>query len=755
MSGEAFMARNGSAALLVLSSMLALPAGATSTPALCPVIPLPNQVMAAEGAFAIRAATVVRINPGDSAASAAAHYLIDQLARSGGLKLALRSGATPDGAITFETRPGLAAEAYRLQISPRRALITASTAAGLFYGAVTLWQLASAGSGAVDIPAQDIHDAPLYAWRGLMLDSSRHFQSPMFVRGMIDWMAWHKLNVLHWHLTDDQGWRLQIRRYPRLTDIGAWRTEAGTSTRYGGFYTQDDVRAIVAYARTRHVLIVPEIDMPGHAQAAIAAYPMYGAHVGPAPPVSSNWGVHEYLFNLEPATFRFLDDVLDEVIALFPSPYIHIGGDEAVKSQWKASAAVQARARALGISDPSRLQAYFTQRIARHLARRGRRMVGWDEVLEPGLREDAVVMSWRGTRGAHTAAIAGNDTVLTPWPTLYFDNQQSALGIEPPGRMQVVSLKDVYSFEPRDRTLTPAERRHVLGVQANLWSEHIRTEARMQWMALPRAAAVAELGWTRPQARHWEQFLQRLAPELARYRVFGFQAADSVFAVDAQVSAQSPTLTMTLSNQGGFGDIRFTTDGSDPSVHSPLYQSPLQLTPGGELRAATFVAGQPASTVLRRRLDAASLAHRTSRELDLCTQGVALLLESAALAPGEGAIFALDIMNPCWIERGVALAHGAKLTAAVAPLPFNFEVGAEKDKIKVGDARTALGELEVRLDGCEGAPVASIPLPSGAGERVLPPVDLPARAGRHDLCLRFARPAVDPIWALDWVEIAP
>ena len=248
-----------------------------------------------------------------------------------------------------------------------------------------------------------------------MLDSVRHFQSPAFIESMIDWMAWHKLNVLHWHLTDDQGWRLEIRRYPRLTEIGAWRIPAivpgsvpdapiGAMMRaiepYGGFYTQAQVREIVAYAATRHVLIVPEIDVPGHAQAAIAAYPELGAADRPLA-VSARWGVHTHLFNVEPATFEFLDNVLSEVIALFPGPYVHLGGDEAVKDEWNASAAVQARARALGIGDSEALQDYFTQRLARYLAAHGRRLIGWDEILRPGLAQDAIVMSWHGVSGAH------------------------------------------------------------------------------------------------------------------------------------------------------------------------------------------------------------------------------------------------------------------------------------------------------------------------------------------------------------------
>jgi hexosaminidase len=728
-----------------------------------PVVPLPVGILSREGEFQLGPQTLVRVPQGDTEAENAAQYFVDLLARSRALELTVRrDGAAAPRAITFERKPGLGSEEYGLTVSPSGVRITATTGAGLFYGAVTLWQLVPAGQGAIAIPAQTIQDAPAYAWRGLMLDSARHFQSAAFVKSMIDWMALHKLNVLHWHLTDDQGWRIEIRKYPRLTEIGAWREPATAGAqkapRYGGYYTQAEVRDIVKHAASRHVQVIPEIEMPGHAQAPIAAYPALGSLSGPAPPVSAKWGVHTYLFNLDPATFTFLEDVLAEVIALFPSPYIHVGGDEAVKDQWKASPAVQARAKALGIADEEALQTWFTQEIGRFLVSKGRRLVGWDEILRPGLSSDAIVMSWRGTEGARQAAIAGNDTVLSPWPTLYFDNQQSALASEPPGRMRVISLEDVYRFELRDPALSDAQQKHIMGVQANLWTEHIRTEDRLEWMALPRAAAVAEVGWTARERRHWPEFVQRLPRMFEHYRALGLHYADSVFAIDARVSSEPSGVHATLANQGGIGKIRYTTDGRDPTSASPAYSSPLQLPMGTELRAATFVDEKPVSGTWRRKLDASTLARRGSRELDLCSDGVSLLLEPNGVGPGERPILALDIMNPCWIYRDVDLTNGARLTAAVVQLPFNFEIGADAQKIRVGDARTVEGELEVRIDGCEGDPVAVQPVtevPANEWTRTLSPVTLPAKPGRHDLCVRFARPRLDPMWALDWLEIRP
>lgn len=755
--------RRAAARAAALALSLALPASGRSG-----VIPLPNEVVLEPGSFRVDATTTVRVPRGDRDADNAARYLVELWTRTNGLTLPVSTsaagiGTPPADTIVFRHEPGFGPEAYGLKIAPQRITVSASSAAGLFYGAVTLWQLLPPGS-AGQIPAQTIRDAPAYAWRGLMLDSARHFQSPAFIRSMIDWMAWHKLNVLHWHLTDDQGWRLEIRKYPRLTSVGASRVDPD-GTRYGGFYTQNEVRDIVRFAATRHVQIVPEIDMPGHATAAIAAYPFLGAAVDGVPAVSASWGVLPHLFNLEPPTFGFLEDVLAEVIEIFPSPTVHIGGDEAVKDEWNASPAVQARARQLGIRDAEALQTYFMQRMGRYLAVHGRRIIGWDEILRPGLEKGAIVMSWHGVSGAHAAAVAGNDAILAPWPTLYFDNRQSALPTEPPGRLKVVSLEDVYRFEPRDATLSDIQRRHVLGIQANLWTEHMQTEERVDWMALPRAAAVAEVGWSAPQRRRWPDFLERLVPMFARYRALGLNYADSVFAPAAQISPNGGSYTLTLSNQArgdgaALGDIRFTLDGSEPSALSTRYDAPLTVPAGTEVRAAAFLGTEQASRTWARRLDAQTALRRDSHDLESCSDGIGLLLEpagrGAAGARAANPPLAVDIMNPCWIDRGVDLSDGPRILAAVVPLPFNYELGTDTAKIRVGDARTAEGELEIHVDGCDTPALALMPLApaaSGRGVATLPAQRLPRLPGRHDLCLRFARPRLDPLWAIDWLEV--
>jgi hexosaminidase len=512
------------------------------------------------------------------------------------------------------------------------------------------------------------------------------------------------------------------------------------------------------------VQVVPEIDMPGHATAAIAAYPFLGAAASPAPVVSARWGVHTHLFNLEPRTFSFLENVLAEVIELFPARTIHIGGDEVVTTEWDASPEAQAVARDLAIGDGKALQAYFIGQIGGYLASHGRRIIGWDEILRPGLDKSAIVMSWHGVSGARTAAQAGNDAILAPWPTLYFDNRQSMLPTEPTGRLKVVSLADVYGFEPYDAALTASERVHVLGIQANLWTEHMRTAARIEWMALPRAAALAEVAWSGSDQRSFADFLERLVPMFARYRAFGLDYADSVFAPAADIVQGANGFTVSLSTQAqgaaaGVDEIRYTVDGRDPAIQSSRYESPLTLPLGTQVRAASFVDGERASRIWTKQLDAETLRRRDSHDLKLCSDAIGLLLEPIdpqSLGGASRAPIAVDIMNPCWIERGVDLSAGPRVIAAVVPLPFNYEIGADAAKIRVGDARTPEGELEIHVDGCETPAVALLPLAQAARTThatVLAEQRLPRVAGRHDLCMRFARPRLDPLWALDWVEI--
>ena len=745
------------------------PAGAGADP---PTIPRPNVVASLPGAFRLQPSTrIIVTDAGD--AGWIGTWLAGQLERTASIRLRPGDGntASTSGVIRFELGglpEGASREAYRLSVSPEGIFVAANDSAGLFYGAVSVWQLATANAGAT-IPAMSIDDAPRFAWRGLMLDVARHYVSPQFIKQMIDWMALHKLNVLHWHLTDDQGWRLEIDAYPRLTDVGAWRTPAGPAAlddidpqtekprQYGAFYTKEEVRDIVAYAAQRHVTIVPEIEMPGHAQAAIAAYPEFGVD-DVQPDVSSDWGIHNYLFNVEESTFEALEVILAEVLELFPGQYIHVGGDEAVKERWIASDRVQQRMRELGVGNETELQSYFVKRIEAFLRAHGRRLIGWDEILEGGIAPEATVMSWRGIDGAIEAAHLGHDAVLSPWPVLYFDHRQSGLASEPPGRGTVVSLEDVYRFEPMPQPLADAGEQHVLGLQANLWSEHIRTEERLLHMAFPRAAAVAEIGWSQPGRLDWTHFVHRLATQFDRYRSLGIPFATSAFDVQLTARGGQPAgVAVELSNQSGIGDIRYTTDGTDVTAESVRYAKSLQLSAETELRAATFLGVRQMSSEIRSHVGRAA-RHRASQELKLCSEHLVLSLEDDAPIGGDRSVFLIDVMNPCWIWEEADLSAVTQIKVAVGQVPFNFQIGSDRDKIRLAEPTTAAGELEMRAGGCEGDLVAVVPLQDAAGNNAVTVLATELSGGpanTTDLCFRFTAAELDPMWAIDWIELLP
>jgi hexosaminidase len=412
--------------------------------------------------------------------------------------------------------------------------------AGIFYGMQSLRQLlppAIFREALVDgvswtIPAVSIEDYPRFTWRGAHLDVCRHFMPKEFVKKYIDLLALHKINSFHWHLTEDQGWRIQIRKYPRLTEVAAWRNETLVGRyendprkrvfdgqRHGGYYTQDDIREIVAYARARFINVVPEIEMPGHAQAAIAAYPELG-NTGARLAVMTIWGVSENILNPEERTIAFMQDVLSEVLELFPGPFIHIGGDEAVKIQWKTSPRAQARMRELGLRDEEELQSWFIHRMDEFLTARGRRLVGWDEILEGGLAPNATVMSWRGISGGVTAARAGHDVVMAPGSHTYFDHYQSENRAgEPLAIGGFTPIEKVYAFDPMPDSLEPQFRRHILGAQAQVWTEYIKTPKQVEYMAFPRMSALAEALWTPVERKDYADFSGRILPHLERLRI--------------------------------------------------------------------------------------------------------------------------------------------------------------------------------------------------------------------------------------------
>ena len=749
----------------------ACPAGLHAAPAL---VPFPADITPRAGAFTLKTGVALCAPDGDIEARGVAVQLRAMLKRAhpaGGPALRIADHRHPcpaEGAIVFErTKPEASPEAYDVTVDDRRVTITAATRQGLFYGAVTMWQLALQTHPDV-LPGMHIHDAPRYGWRGLMIDSVRHFQSVGDLKRLIDAMAMLKLNRLHWHLTDDQGWRLEIKAYPRLTAIGAWRSPKGADApghgRYGGDYTQAQVRDLVAYAQARNITIVPEIELPGHATAALTAYPEYGM-TGQAPASGmSDWGVYSNLYTPDDKTFAFLDTVLDEVMDLFPSPYIHIGGDEAIKNQWQESPAVQARLKALGLKDEDALQSWFVARIGRHLAARGRHMIGWDEILDGGVAPDAVVMSWRGLAGARDAARQGHDTILSPQPDLYLDSRQSLSGREPPGRSELATLRTVYDFNSEPTDIPSDERHHVLGVQANAWTEHMRTFDRFQAMAFPRLLALAEVGWDAPQARDWTRFSTNLPMALRQLERQGMTYDPVPFEPDMVLSRNNGTLTAALSSPLGIGDIHYTLDGSIPSVRSPIYAGPLPLAAPARIRARTFVGDQPLGDAQSFDASPARLDTRTSSQLMPCGGSVPLRLEAAGAAAGKRPVFMISIYKPCWVWPAVDLSQGRLIKARIGKAPFNFQLAGGRRIVAFDRPTTSpYGELVVRLRSgadalCQGETLAVIPISKAVdGKPGLADAAgrIPARTGVHDLCLTFNRPSVSPLWAINEISLTP
>jgi hexosaminidase len=747
--------------LLVACSGHALPASGELAEAVA-LIPAPASLVPAEGSFRFDRTTSVRAE-GDISQRVAASF-VSMVERTSGARPALAAADGPDG-IAFAIDPAVspdAPEGYVLEVAPDGIRVAASDERGLFYGAVTLWQLlSSAEDGAVRIPALRIEDAPRFAWRGFMLDSARHFQSVEQIKTLLDAMAAHKLNTFHWHLTDDQGWRIEIRRYPKLAEVGGCRAPAGEAGRnadgtpklYCGYYTQDQIREVVRYAAQRHITVVPEIDVPGHAQAAVAAYPEHGVVDGPTEP-SHDWGVNPYLFSPQESTLEFLEHVLAEVIELFPGPYVHVGGDEAVKYQWQASPAVQARIRELGLQNEEQMQSYMLRRLERFLASHERKLVGWDEIIEGGLPPQATVMSWRGIEGGIEAATHGHDVVMAPGHTLYLDFLQTDLPGEPPGRPKFTPMQKIYAFDPVPAELDPAQRKHVLGVQANMWTEHTRTIGRLQHNVFPRMAALAEIAWTPQERKSYEDFLRRLPAQLQRYRALGIAYGQTALSVamkrrDDRIAGR---VDVELSNPLGYPEIRYTTDGSTPDARSARYDRPLTLPVPTTLKAMSFLGGKPlADAASQWTFDAASLLTRTDKTLAQCPDSGRLVLRLEDDNPSEGPreSFDVSIFSPCWLWQDAQLEGIASVKVRAGRIPYNFGLLREEEAQRRFRAPVAAhGEFELRA-GCEGPVLASAPLPAQPGPDGFVELEAPlgsAPAGRTDLCLTFSGDTRPEMW---------
>ena len=581
------------------------------------VIPMPNSLTAASGSYVLPDETAVSL-PEEENAQKVFHYLEDALRNTPVTLKAVPQGT--EASIRLITDSTLANEAYRLEADPEGVRITSNASgAGWFYGVQTLLQLlppdiydtTQTFAGALEIPAVHIEDAPRFPHRGAMMDVGRNFLPKEEVLKFIDLMASYKMNVFHFHLTDDQGWRIEIKKYPRLTEVGSHRprTQIGHSDYYyprrydnkeqRGYYTQDEIREIVRYAADRFITVVPEIEMPGHASAALASYPELSCGLGKTYVVRDYFDVFDEVYCPKENTFRFLEDVLTEVMDLFPSHYIHIGGDECPKKAWKKCAHCQALMKREGLPDEEALQSWFIHRIEQFVNSRGRDIIGWDEILQGGLAPNATVMSWRGEEGGIEAARQKHRVIMTPGVRCYFDFYQSVPEEEPMAMRGFLPLDTVYAYDPLPAALTPEEQAYIIGTQANIWGEYIQTPEHFEYMAFPRLLAMAEVQWTQPEQKDFKDFARRLDKEFRRLDLRGVNACRNFYEVDASGAWKKTDgiYEVDLHTFCPDAEIRYALNDSVVTATSPLYESPIALTEDAVVYAAAYRDGKPLGQV--------------------------------------------------------------------------------------------------------------------------------------------------------------
>lgn len=572
------------------------------------LVPVPVEVKTGEGTCLLGPGTI--LSCADTSILPESRYLADRLKAEYQLGLVLNGksdSASPVTIIELSVDSTVTKhEGYKLEITRGKVILKGADASGVFYGIQTLFELLPVTGGNLSLPVVSILDYPRFSWRGLHLDVCRHFYGVDYIKRYIDLMARHKLNVFHWHLTEDQGWRIEIKKYPKLTEVGAWRADRedqpwndrtplkpGEKPTYGGFYTQDQVREVVAYARKLHVTIVPEIEMPAHAMAALAAYPELSCD-GKDVPVAPGgvWPITRIYCAGNEKTFQMLEDVLLEVMDLFPSTFIHIGGDEATKDEWVKCPKCQKRMKSEKLASVEELQSYFIKRIEKFLNDHHRRLIGWDEILEGGLPAEATVMSWRGISGGIAAAQQDHDVVMSPSTYMYFDYYQGRVG-EPLAIGGYLPLDSVYSFDPVPTQLDPSKQKYILGVQANVWTEYIPTESHLEYMVYPRACALSEVAWSPREKKNYVDFMARMGGhyDLMDLWKVHYRQPD-IDGVPNDTLKIDPGYKATLICPRPEWEIRYTTDGSEPTMGSKLYSKPVTIKGAYTLKARPFKSGE-------------------------------------------------------------------------------------------------------------------------------------------------------------------
>lgn len=582
------------------------------------LIPVPQELTAGDGSFLLTKNAAITLDRQNLQLMAIAEYLNDKISPATGFELPIEKHGKIEFKLTDE--PALGNEGYHLHVKHGDIVLTAHQPAGIFYGVQTLLQLLPPEIKSKEvqpkdkkwyIPCVDITDQPRFRWRGLMLDVSRHWFTKEEVKKYIDELAEYKMNVFHWHLTDDQGWRIEIKSLPKLTETGAWRAPRvgqwwqrepqlpGEKATYGGFYTQEDIKEVIAYAAERYVRVIPEIDVPGHSQATLVCYPELACMKAPTAVTVGNkfYGEEENTLCVgKEETFEFMDKVLTEVAALFPDEYIHIGGDECFKGFWHKCPRCQARMKAENLKNEEELQSYFIHRMESILKRKGKKLIGWDEIIEGGLAPEATVMSWRGMAGGIKAAQAGHHVIMTPTEHCYIDLWQGEPSVEP-DTYSMCRLKDSYSFNPVPEGV-PAEM--ILGGQGNLWAESVPTFRHAEYMTWPRGWALAEVLWSGPAKTNWNQFYPRVEKHFIRADYAGTCYARSLYnAIVTPYYTADDTLEIGLGSELGNLDIYYTFDNTDPDNFTSRYQAPLRVPRNATwLRVVTYRNNRPLGKVI-------------------------------------------------------------------------------------------------------------------------------------------------------------